>query len=458
MAQTPAPNGDPSLNDDATKKIFGSVLNELNRMVPGEIEAGSELDRKLQEVVDLISARKVKEAQDILKNLEKLDSRVPPADLLLAAMAYSLGDNNTGRQLLESTAINHPDYPDLYFSFARLALGDNRITDADALSEMALKPIQQDAAKFSKVQMDHFKQRYYNVKYRVAKSRGQTEAAKAHVAAMEQVAPGSKQTLVAKAEIAFEEGDSGSALLYLRKLGTLQGTAETNPAEVTLASWYQRRGKADEAGKLLQQAASERPRDAQVQFALAQWSINQEDFPATLAAVKAFEAIDGDTNGTRELRGKVAFAQGAYSLAENQFKKLSTDNPKNVDYANLYALSLAQSTSKEKQDMAVALAKKVAQAKSNNIAAVSSLAYVMMKAGQLEAARSIISQVAQQPNLNKEITFIVCYFLSETGQTDQAKQILEKVVDAKGLFLFRTEAKKLLSTVQQSSDSLPTPK
>ena len=416
------------------------------------------LDKKLEEVVDLVSARKIKEAQDVLKTLEKLDTRVPPADLLLAAMAYSLGDNAAGKQLLESTAINHPDYPDIYFSFARLALGQNRITDADALAERALRPIQEGADKFSKVQMDHFKQRYYDVQYRVAKARGQMEEAKSHVAAMAEVSPGSQQTLLASAEIAFEEDDAESAMQFLRKLGEKQGDSEATPAEVTVAAWYQRRGKVEEAGQLLKKAASSRPRDAKVQFALAQWAINQEDFPATLAAVKAFEAIDGDTNGTRELRGKVSFAQGAYSLAENHFKKLSADNPTNIDYANLYALSLAQSTTKEKQDMSVALANKIAQAKPNNIAAVASLAYVLMKAGKIDDARVIISKIAQQPNLNTEVTFIVCYFLSETGQKEQAKQILEKVVGAKGLFLFRTEAKKLLSTIEQSSDSLPTPK
>ena len=43
VAQTPAPAGGQSLNEDASKKIFGSVLIELKTMVPGEIEAGSEL-------------------------------------------------------------------------------------------------------------------------------------------------------------------------------------------------------------------------------------------------------------------------------------------------------------------------------------------------------------------------------------------------------------------------------
>lgn len=458
QAQTANQNGSGKTNSDATEKVFLTIVEEITQMVPGGIETDSALDKKLREAADLFANRKLKEAQESLNALADSDDRIPPAELMLAAMAYTVGDNSSGQRLLESAAVKHADYPDIYFSFARLAVGQNRATDADALADKALATIQSNGGKFSDVQMDHFKQRYYDVKYQVAKLRGNTEDAKAAVASMDEVAPGAAQSLLANAEIAFDDGDADTALKYLKKLNEAENDADQQPAEVTLASWFQRAGKADEAGKLLKWAASQRRRDENVQFALANWSLNQEDFTSTISAVKAIEEISGDSNATRELRGKVSFAQGAYSLAENQFRKLSADNPVNFDYANLYALSLAHSTSKEKQDAAVDLAKQIAQAKSNNIVAVSSLAYVLMKSGQLDAARSIISKVAQQPNLNVEVTFIVCYFLSESGQKDQAKRILEKIVNAQGLFLFRSEAKKLLAIIGQSSEGLPAPK
>ena len=219
----------------------------------------------------------------------------------------------------------------------------------------------------------------------------------------------------------------------------------------------QRRGKINEAGAILKRAATERQGDEKIQLALAQWSINQEDFPGTLAAIKAIEDIKGDTNVSLELRGKAAFAQGAYAMAENHFKRLTGDNPSNTDYANLYALSLAHSPNKEKQDLAVNLARQIAQAKSGNVTAVSSLAYVLMKTDQLDAAKAILAKVAKQPNLNVEVTFILCYLLAETGQPEQAKPILEKIVGSKGLFLFRTEAKKLLQVASRSSGGLPSP-
>lgn len=449
-----ASNG--ALNSSGNK-IFGGVLKELMQMIPGEIEPGSQLDASLKEVVELFSNRKLKEAQVRLEELKAANNRIPPTKLLLAAMAYAVGDSNSGKRLLEAAAISDGDYPDIYFSFARLALGQNRITDADALADKALLAIQSSDGAFDSEQIDHFKRRYYDAKYQVAKGRGKVDDAKAAVAELVAIAPQAPQTLVARAEVAFEANDMDNALGFLRKLGQQQTGESSRPAEVTLASWLQAKGKNSEAGALLKRAASERKGDEKILLALAQWSINQEDFPATLSAVKALEEIKGDTNASRELRGKAAFAQGAYAIAENQFKRLSSDNPSNFDYANLYALSLAHSPTKEKQDFAVNLARQVAQARSGSVSAVSSLAYVLMKTNQIDAAKAILGKVAKQPNLNAEITFILCYMLSETGQGEQAKPILEKIVGAKGLFLFRTEAKKLLQMNAQSSGGLPSP-
>jgi predicted Zn-dependent protease len=436
--------------------MFEGVFKELGQMIPGEIEPGSQLEASLKEVAMLFSNRKLKEAQKALEKLEAADSRVPPTKLLLAAMAYAVGDSNSGKRLLEATAISNSEYPDVYFSFARLALGQNRVTDADALADKALLAIQSSDGAFTSVQIDHFKRRYYDAKYQVAKGRGKMDDAKAAVAELVAIAPQEPQTLVARAEVAFEASQMDEALGYLREIDR-QSDGSLRPAEVTLASWLQAKGKTDEAGALLKRAAGERSDDAQVQLALAKWLINQEDFPATLSAIKALEKIKGDTNVSRELRGKVAFAQGVYAIAENHFKRLSSDNPTNFDYANLYALSLAHSPVKEKQDLAVNLARQVAQGRSASVSAVSSLAYVLLKTDQLDAAKAILGTVAKQPNLNAEVTFILCYMLSESGQFAQAKPILQKIVESKGLFLFRTEAKKLLKMNARSSGGLPTP-
>ena len=448
--------GNGALNS-VGEKVAGNLLKEMTRMIPGDVEPGSKLETSLKEVAELFAKRQLNDAKSALWKIKANESRVPPIELLFASMAYAVGDGNSGRRLLESAAISHGDYPDIYFSFARLALGQNRITDADALADKALLTIQSSNGAFDEDQLSHFKRRYYDTKYQVAKSRGKKDEARAAVAELEKVSPGSVPTLLARAEVAFEFDEVDKSLEILRQLEKLKSGDNIPPAEVTVASWLQRKGKPEDAGLLLKQAASERRSNEKVQLAFAQWLISREDFPGTLSAIKRIEEINGDSSASRELRGKVAFAQGAYAMAEGQFKRLTTDNPTNFDYANLYALSLAHSPKKEKQDLAVNLARQVAQAKTNNVVAVSSLAYVLMKSGQIDAAKAILAKVIKQRNLNPEVTFIVCYMLSETGQKDQSQAVLRKVLNSKGLFLFRTEAKKLLKMNSQSTGGLPAP-
>jgi len=146
--------------ESSGNRMFEGVLRELTQMIPGEIQPGSQLDASLKEVAQLFSNRKLKEAQGALEKLEAANSRIPPTKLLLAAMAYAVGDSNSGKRLLEAAAISNGDYPDVYFSFARLALGQNRITDADALADKALLAIQSSDGAFTSQQIDHFKRRY----------------------------------------------------------------------------------------------------------------------------------------------------------------------------------------------------------------------------------------------------------------------------------------------------------
>jgi len=444
---------------ETTKKAskasqFDSIYQELSDMVPGGVAAGSQVEKSLKETIALFADRKPLEAQEALKKLAAADANIPPSKLMLAAMAFAVNDNVAGRRLLEQAAIDEENYPDGYFSFGQMAMSQQRFTDAEAQAELALQKIQN--GEFSQVQITYFKQRYFQIKFQTAKARGQLEAAKGFMQQLEAIAPDAPQTLVGKAELAFEDKDIEKTLGYLQKLDSSTKTKQRAP-ELTIAAWFQRKGKVENADLWIKKAAAQNSGDADVQLTAARWSLAREGFPNTLQAVKAMEAINGETKISKDLRGKVAFAQGAYSTAEEKYQSLLVEEPGNIDYANMLALSMVQNTDEEKQGKALALAKKVATAQPSNPVALSSLAYVMLKTGQTDGARSIMGKVAQTPSANAEVRFIMAYMLSETGQAPQAKILLDKVLQTKGLFLFRSEALKLLKSVQQSSQGLPAP-
>ncbi len=441
---------------DAKKaKQVESVYQELAKMVPGDVEAGSDIENAIKETIRLFADRKPIEAQQSLQDLADGDANFPPAELMLAALAYAVNDMTSGKALLEQAAINNENYPDVHFSFAQLALTQRRWADAEAQAEFGLKKT--TGGSFTQLQTDHFMQRYQAVKFQLAKSRGQWEKAKAALQQLESLAPEATQTLAGKAEVAFQDKDINKAIGFLKQLNSIT-TGKPRIPELTIANWFQRKGKVQNAELWIRKAVAENSANADVQRASAQWFLNRENFPETLKAIQALESISGQTNLSQEIRGKVAFAQGAYATAEKEFESLLAKDSKNIDHANMLALSMVQSPDEEKQKKAVGLARQVASAQSNNAVALSSLAYVMLKSGQSDGARSILAKVAQMPNSNAEVSFIVAYMLSETGQSPQAKTILENVVNTRGLFLFRNQAKRLLTSLQQSSQALPEPR
>lgn len=452
MPPVPSATGSAASGEAAQKAQLESLYKEMSNLVPGNVAAGSETEKSLKAALDLFADRKPLEAQQVLKDSAAATANFPPADLLVSAMAFAIKDNQSGNRLLEQAAINSGDYPDVYFSFGRLALSQQRITDAEAQAELGLQKTQ--SGSFNQVQMDHFKRRYYEIKFQTAKARGNMDAAKQFLQQVESVAPKSPQTLLGKAEMAFEEKDVNQAMDYLNQL-TSVSQGEPQVPQLIIASWFQRKGKVQNADLWIKKAAAENPDNAKVQIASAQWSLNREKFSDTLRAVKALEAISGETNLSNEIRGKVAFAQGAYITAEEKFDALRTLNPGNIDYANMLALSMIQNTDPEKQKAALELARQVAGAQQNSPTALSSLAYVMLKSGEVEGARSLMARVAQIPSPSTDVSFIMAYMLAESGQMPQAQSVLEKILPTKGLFLFRGEAQKLLQSIGQASQGLP---
>ena len=446
--------GNASTGEAAKNAQMESVYLEMSNLVPGDVATGSQTENALKAAIDLFANRKPLEAKQLLKDSAAANANFPPADLMLAAMAYAINDNKSGKLLLEQAAANNGDYPDVYFSFGRLALSQQRFTDAEANAELGLQKT--NGGSFSPIQLNHFKRRYYEIKFQTAKARGKFDLAKQALQQLESIAPKSSQTLLGKAEMAFEEKNIDQAIDFLNQLNSV-AQGESQVPQLVIASWFQRKGKVQNADLWIKKAAAENPDNANVQIASAKWSLNREKFSDTLRAVKSLESVSGETNFSKEILAKVAFAQGAYATAEEKFDALLTANPGNIDYANMLALSMIQSTDQEKQKNALELARKVAGAQQNSPTALSSLAYVMLKSGETEGARSLLARVAQIPNPSPDISFIMAYMLTETGQMPQAKSVLEKILPAKGLFLFRGEAQKLLQSVGQASQGLPAP-
>lgn len=441
-----------ALDRQTKNEQLAAVYQELSKMVPGGVPEGSQLETSLKETISLFADQEPAKAKQSMKDLSAKEKTFPPANLMLSALAFAINDNLSGKRLLEQAAIVSPQYPDVNLSFGQLALVEQRFSDAEAQAELALQKI--NSGSFAKAADDHFKQRYHEIKFQTAKARNKTDEAKKILKQLDSIAPNSQQALIGKAEFAFQDNDIDQAIVLLNQLNAVSDGDPQVP-QLTIASWFQRSGKPENADLWIRKAAAENEKNVDVQLAAARWAMNRENFREALQTIGLIESNFEASNTTQEMRGKIAFAQGAFETAGAQFEKLLAGSPNNIDYANLLSLAMVQNTDPETRKRAARLAQKVAAAEPNNAVALSSLAYTLLKTGETESARSVLSKVIQMPNQTAEVRFIIAYMLSETGQMPQSEKLLKQLMERKGLFLFRSEAEKLLKKVSQSIQALP---
>jgi hypothetical protein len=59
-----------------------------------------------------------------------------------------------------------------------------------------------------------------------------------------------------------------------------------------------------------------------------------------------------------------------------------------------------------------------------------------------------MANVAMTRQTTPEISFFLSHWLNENGQSDKAAEILQQTIDSKGLFLYRSAARKLLASIK----------
>ena len=74
----------------------------------------------------------------------------------------------------------------------------------------------------------------------------------------------------------------------------------------------------------------------------------------------------------------------------------------------------------------------------------------------MEQAQAIFSRASQMTGSSPEIDFFIASFLKQVGEDAKAKQFIDRALGRKGLFLYRTAAKKMQQELAklQSLDEL----
>src|SRR6185503_9948277 len=105
---------------------------------------------------------------------------LPPARLMLHRMFMQAGNFPKARQALERAAVEAPDHPDIYITFASYALTDSRLTDAVLQYEKALSVVR-DGKRWNETQQKNVRLAALSGLARVAENRQLWDEAKRHL-------------------------------------------------------------------------------------------------------------------------------------------------------------------------------------------------------------------------------------------------------------------------------------
>jgi len=222
--------------------------------------------------------------------------------------------------------------------------------------------------------------------------------------------PDSPKVQLVSAELEFWEKDIDKSLEYLNALKSKNPKARA--PESVLATWYRRTGDLANSQKWLEAGAAKYPNDPQVQLEYGSWAIRQENFELATASIEKAVKNSKETEFSRNLKGKIAFAKGAYLDAASHFEAIAASNPGNIDAMNMLALSFIESGDENKRKKSLELAL-------NNFR---------------RAPASVLKAMKQK---------------------EKARSVLEIALRYKGFFLYRSPAKKMLNDL---GGPLPAPK
>ena len=453
--QAAAPVANPQADQQAAlQKQVGEVLfKELAKLVPGEQAEGSPTAEALHTAADAYVQRKNDMVMSILDRSATNIANFPPAELMIAGLHFAAKNQNGGSLALQQAAIKNPEHPAVYAAYGRLAVGTNRNVDAKVHFEKLIALVRQ--GNLDETAVAHYENVYLDGMSQTSLRLKDYEQARNLSGELLKRDPENTSALQLLARIDFEDGKLNDAVANLTKLRTKN--PQSRVPEAIIGTWFSRASKKSEANVWFSKLPTMYPNEATAQIDYASWTLTQEDIESASTALAKAEAIDKATPSSNVLKGKIAFYQRKYDDAVTIFKALHEGNPKNPDFANMYVLSMIESSNAENRVLANKLAETNAQANPNNRVVLAALGYVRLKTlGVNNQIKAIFGKVAQtRDGRSPEVDFFLANFLKDAGDTKNALAVLQQASNHDGLFLYRRRADQMKQGL--AAGVLPTP-
>ncbi len=451
--QAVAANAQAEQQAELKKQLSEALYQELDKLVPGEQAAGSPAAEALHSAADAYVERKGDMAMSILEQSAASNKEFPPAELMMAGLHFSAKNQNGGILALQAAAIKNPNHPAVYAAYGRLASGTNRNVDAKVHFEKLLALL--DQVKLDEASVAHYENVYLGGMSQVSLRLKDFEQARNLSGQLLKRNPENGNALQLLARVDFEEGKFNDAVANLTKFRAANPKARV--PEAVVGTWFARKGEKGKANNWFSKLPAKYPNDGAAQLDYASWALGQEDVEGAAAAITKAEATGGVNASSNTLKGKIAFYQRKYDDAVAIFKALYESSPQNAELANLYVLSMIESSDAENRVLANKVANLNLKANQNNRVALAVLGYVRLRtAGVNNQIKAIFGKVAQtRDGRSPEVDYFLASFLKEAGNAKSALAVIQQTSKYEGLFLYRRQAEQMKQGL--AAGVLPTP-
>lgn len=420
---------------------------------PAQAEASlSAADQeKYRKALELFNKQDFSGSLDVLRDLAAGNPASRPPRIIVALWFSELQNPQAVRLSLEQATVESPEDPEAYFSLAEIALKDGSLTAAELLTLKGDEKLAKYTA--NPTRQKKLTRTSYTLKLSYANARQRWTDAQNAILGLVKLDGETAELDRLYARALFLQNQDEKARQALQRAEKLSN-GEGLPTDAAMAQLYAARGDKESAKASLNAALKAHPKSTPVLLLSISDALSENNLDAAWSLVQRLYQEEKSPDVLKTY-GKVALFRSDFKSAEAAFQEAVRQNPLDTEATGGLALSLCEQGDPEKNKRALQYAASNLQKQSNNRDYLATLGWTLYKSGQVDDAVKILQQSIADGQINAASAYYFAVILNERGQQDVAKQLLEAALSTEPPFAKRTEAQKLLDSINATPVAQP---
>lgn len=413
-------------------------------------EPANEAAKTLEEARRAFAQREFARSRELLIVAVAQQPTLPPSKLILAEMYLDANLGDASRELLERVALEDPRHPELFRLLGRLALMENRWTEAVMHFEKAIELAA--TARWEVPQRNHFVLSCQESLATASERRGDWPAAVEILRTIVALQPANAVLRDRWAAALFESGRKDKAYEQF-KIAQLQNP-QLSPPEVSMGVMYVSHRDFETADGWFAKAFKKYPASPQIRYQISLALIVQDR--AKEAALHAGKAAEMGMTSIELMmvRGYAARQLKQWQAAADLFRAALAKRPNDPAISNQLALCLIEQDEPAARNEAMQIADALLRREPNSLQAQATLGWIYYRLGKTAEASTPLQRVALHKGAGPESLYLAGRFFSAEGHHDLAEHVAQRLAGRlafSGIFVLRPDARDWVHEILSES-------